>query len=57
MKLSRRLWLAVAMLLAAPLQAASLDCDGVAATTLQPAEYRATDARAYWLDAAHVRWP
>ena len=36
---------------------AAADCDGPAATTLRPAAYAATDARAYWLDATTIRWP
>ena len=54
----QRLLVASALLFAAPLRAATADCDGDAvARTLQPAAYTATDARAYWLDAGHLKWP
>ena len=37
--------------------AATADCDGEPARVLQPVAHAATDARAYWLDDAHIRWP
>ena len=54
----RRRWLlALAVLLAAPVQAQVADCDGAASSTLQPSPHAAADARAYWLDATTIRWP
>ncbi|MES2858033.1 MAG: alpha-1,6-glucosidase domain-containing protein [Pseudomonadota bacterium] len=40
-----------------PANAATSDCDGAAARVLHPVVEARTDARAYWLDASHVRWP
>jgi len=58
MILLRILLLGVATLAALPALAAAADCDDDAvATILQPAAYAANDARAYWLDAGHVKWP
>ena len=37
--------------------AATVDCDGEPTRVLQPAAHAATDARAYWLDDARIRWP
>ncbi|MBP9697094.1 MAG: hypothetical protein KBD58_07745, partial [Thermomonas sp.] len=54
----RRRWLlALAVLLAAPVQAQVADCDGAASSPLQPSPHAAADARAYWLDATTIRWP
>ena len=53
----RRLSLLLVLLCVAPVHAAATDCDGPAATTLRPAADLGTDARAYWLDGSHVRWP
>ncbi|RZA18568.1 MAG: DUF3372 domain-containing protein [Lysobacteraceae bacterium] len=55
----QRLLLALSLLLAAPApaQAAVDGCDGAGADTLHAAAYTATDSRAYWLDAATIRWP
>ncbi len=53
----RRVVLALAALVALPAQAAIVDCDGAVAQTLHPVVYTATDARAYWLDAGHLKWP
>ncbi len=51
-------WLAASLLLASVYaNAATRDCDGAAQRVLHPAAHASTDARAYWLDAAHVRWP
>jgi pullulanase/glycogen debranching enzyme len=36
---------------------AAVGCDGEVATTLHAAAHEATDARAYWLDADHLKWP
>ena len=49
----------LALLAGGPAAAATTtaDCDGPIATTLHPAAYAATDARAYWLDAGTIRWP
>ncbi|QIL20381.1 alpha-1,6-glucosidase domain-containing protein [Thermomonas sp. HDW16] len=56
--MTRLRWvLPLAALAAVPVQAATADCDGPVATTLHPAAYAATDARAYWLDADTIRWP
>ncbi len=58
MILLRSLLLALAALAATPALATTADCDGDAvARTLHAATYTATDARAYWLDAAHLKWP
>ncbi len=58
-KWMQSLTLACAFAGALPAMAAmtAADCDGEANATLQPAAYRATDARAYWLDASTMRWP
>lgn len=48
---------ALALLAAAPVFAATADCDGSTASTLHPVAYPASDARAYWLDAGTIRWP
>ncbi len=50
---------AFALLLAAcgTTQASIDDCDGDGARVLQPVVHAAADARAYWLDAATIRWP
>ncbi len=51
-------WLAASLLLASMhANAATSDCDGAAARVLHPVAHAASDARAYWLDAAHLRWP
>jgi pullulanase len=53
---------AAVLALGAPAQAADAasraDCDAPAhARTLVPAARTGTDARAYWLDRSHLRWP
>ncbi len=51
-------WLASILMLASlQAKAANGDCDAAAARVLQPVAHARTDARAYWLDAAYVRWP
>ena len=57
MILPRSLLLAVAALVGSPALAAATDCDGDIARTLHPAVHEPADARAYWLDAGHLKWP